>query len=73
MQAPNTAQPEKLRGSVDDSELPSSSQMLQAPVGVTASVNDGGISKRKRSDMGNGVDLSIDSGQPLSASVLLAA
>ena len=29
--------------------------MLQAPVGVTASVNDGGISKR--SDMGNGVEI----------------
>ena len=57
MQSPNTAQPKKLSGSLDYSELPSSSQMFQAPVGVTASVNDGGISNRKRSDMGNGVEI----------------
>lgn len=57
MQAPNSAQPEKLRGSVDYSELPSSSQMLQAPVGVTASVNNGSISNRKRCDMGNRVEV----------------
>lgn len=31
--------------------------MLQAPIGVTASVNDGGISNRKRSDMGIGVEV----------------